>query len=512
MSRRFAFCLSLVVISLAANASQVQDLRAEFEKLRADFNKQPDAGQAPIDHVISSRYGPNATVTTKDGKLQIGGLIQVWFTAMQNDHKGIVQPAPGNNLALPEPNGLNDRSTFRIRRTDLRMAYDLTPEITGYFMVDPTRESNLFYTPIPTFPQHNGIFTNPGLATGKGAQAGNTIIPQVLQDAYINYHVDGWHHDFTIGQFTPPAGEEANRNSGQLDFVERAMATGVAKVRDIGVQVHGSWWDGRLQYWAGVFNGATGTILADPEILEGGNRSSTQDDKNISFRIAARPVWNAEKWYGRLEVGYGRTDGSNGSSGQAFDSSKAINGMNQQKTAVNRQGAWAWYRPGDAVRGWWFRGEWASYHDRFGADPRFRTNLLGTGGASDDSGNVVGQLNPSPVTQSGWYFGSGYRISDSPFADHFKKCDNAFSWVYDLEFTFRYEVFQNIAAESPSNPDRHTNLYKTQAFTGGVNYYIKKWDARIQLNGIVVDEPEVPNLGIREIKNNLLVLSFQVMF
>jgi hypothetical protein len=512
MARRFVYCLFISAVSFAVQASDVQDLRAEFERLRAEFNKKSDDGKAPIDNVIASRYGPNATVTTKDGKLQVGGLLQVWFLAMQDDHKGIVQPAPGNNLAAPEPNGLNDRSTFRIRRTELRLSYDINQDISGYIMMDPTRETNLFFTPFPTFPQHNGIFVNPNLASGKGAQAGNTIIPQLLQDAYINYHPDGWHHDFTIGQYTPPEGEEANRNSGQLDFVDRAMCTAVGKVRDIGLQVHGSWWDGRFQYWTGVFNGAVGTILADPEILEGGNRTSTQNDKNFSLRITARPIWSADKWYGRLELGGHRTDGRNGSSGQAFDPSRAINGLNRQATWVNREGAWAWYRPGCAVRGWWFRGEWASYHDRFGADPRFRTNLLGTGSITDDSGNPVGQANPAPTTQSGWYFASGYRISDSRFADHFKNCDSWFRWMYDMEFTFRYEIFQNVIAESPSNPDRQTNLYKTQAYTAGINYYIKKWDARIQLNGSVVDDPEVKNLGIREIKNNLLVVSFQVMF
>src|SRR4029079_10475938 len=99
MSRGLSVCLSLIVIAFAARASEVQDLRAEFERLRGDFNKKGD--NTSIGHTestLNSRYGPTATVTTKDGKLQISGLTQIWFTAMQDDHKGIVQPAPGNNL------------------------------------------------------------------------------------------------------------------------------------------------------------------------------------------------------------------------------------------------------------------------------------------------------------------------------------------------------------------------------------------------------------------------------
>jgi hypothetical protein len=510
---RSGLLLSLLLCVSAVQASQVQDLRAEFEKLRGEINHNTDSQKPVIGSVessIDSRYGPAAAVSTKDGTLRVGGLLQVWFYVMQQDHKGIVQPAPGNNLAISEPNGLNDRSTFRIRRSEINFSIEIHEYISAYVMIDPARESNVLFTPLPTFSPHNSVTGNFNIKTGKALQgSGNTIISSVCQDAYISYHGIVPHHDFTIGQFKPPSGEEAWRNSGYLDFVDRSLPTAVSNVRDIGVMAHGTWWDNRFQYWAGIFDGPTGTILAPDEIDEAGNRPSTQEFKNIAERIAVRPVWNADKWYGRFELGYSRTDGENGTGGNGFDSTKATNGLNRQKTAVNRQDAWVWYRPGNAVRGWWFRGEWASFHDRF--DPRFRTNLLGTSSAVDDNGNPIGQLNPAPITQSGWYFSTGYKISDSRFSNYFQNCDS-WRWVNNLEFAFRYESFQNVAAESPSNPDRHTNLYKTQTYTAGINYYVKKYDARIQLNGIAVDDPEVKNIGIREIKNNLLVLSFQVMF
>src|SRR5208283_2550368 len=99
---------------------------------------------------------------------------------------------------------------------------------------------------------------------------------------------DNWFgHDFTIGQFKPPSGEEAWRNSGQLDFVDRAMVTAVSNVRDIGAMVHGSWFKDRFQYWLGAFDGS-GNMLTDPEIGsgQGANRSATNDNKDIAWRIA----------------------------------------------------------------------------------------------------------------------------------------------------------------------------------------------------------------------------------
>jgi hypothetical protein len=514
--------LCAVVAVNASASAPVDDLRQEVQKLRSELGKRDNSKSSPIgkvDQMTDGKYGPGAQVVTKTGKLQIGGLVQVWYQHIGNDNVGIVTAAAGNNLdntpgafPSPEQNETLDNDTFRIRRTELRFSIDIHENISAYVMIDPARESNILFTPVPAFPQHNAIFSNPGLANGTGQQGGNRIIPQLLQDAYINYHGVIPHHDVTIGQFKPPSGEEAWRNSGQLDFVERAMVTGSSNVRDIGLMVHGSFWEGRFQYWAGVFNGPNGTVLTDPELVEGGNRTDDNDAKDIAWRIAARPVWSDEKWYGRLELGYARTDGFRGESGHGFDPDRAINGLNLQETSINRNDAWVWYRPNGPVKGFWMRGEWANFRDRFSASSP--TNLLFTGGATDSAGNTIGQLDPKAVTVGGWYTSVGYRLSDSIFSDRLKGGGGATNWLNNLEFAFRYEVFQNIAAEDLVRPDRETDLFKTQAVTFGMNYYIKKHDAKIQANYIVVDEPSDgnPTRGLREVNNNVFVVNFQVMF
>ncbi|MFH0938631.1 MAG: porin [Planctomycetota bacterium] len=511
-----------LTVSASQAASPVEDLRKEVEKLRKDVSKQETAAKSSVgrlNDLASAKYGPDAPVTTKNGKLQIGGLLQVWFQSIQNDHVGIVKAAAGNNLdnspggfPPPEPNEVLDNDTFRIRRAELRFTLDIHENVLAYVMIDPARESNITFTPVPTFPAHNAVFSNPNLRTGSGLQSGQTIIPQLLQDAYINFHGIVPHHDFTIGQFKPPAGEEAWRSSGHLEFVERAMVTAINNVRDIGAMMHGTWVDNRVQYWVGVFNGPDGTVLTDPEILEGGNRSDDNNAKDIAWRVAVRPVWSQEKWWGRLELGYARTDGYRGSSGTGFDPDLATNGLNRAQTAINRQGAWAWYRPNGEVKGWWLRGEWGSGKDCYSASRGFRTNLLSTGGATDVNGNIVGQLNPTPVTVQGWHFDTGYKLSNSIWAESLKSGNGCVRWLHDIEFAFRYETYQNVAAEDLVQPDRHTDQFKTHAYTAGINYYLKNHDVKLQANYIWVNDPSDNTRGLREVKNNVFVVAFQVMF
>ncbi len=525
MSRILVALLAALTLSVSvglAHAAQVEDLRAEVEKLRAEIGKREADPAAPVaraESILDSRYGPNAKVTTKNGKLTIGGLVQVWYQSIQNDHTGVVRPGGMNALPDKEPNGLNDRDTFRVRRTEMRFNIDITENVNGFILLDPSREGNITFTPVPTFPLHNAVLTNARLATGSGQQAGNSIIPQLLQDAYINYHGVIPHHDITVGQFKPPSGEEAWRNSGQLDFVERAMVTSINNVRDIGVMVHGSWIDGRVQYWVGAFNGPDGTVLTDPEIVEGGNRVDTNDQKDIAERIAVNPVWSTEKWYGRVQVGGARTDGVHGESGQGFDLTRAVNGINRERTWISRSAAWIWYRPNGVAKGMWVRAEYGNQHDRY--DPRFRTNLLNLGSASGfplvypngDAFSSAGQAAPTAITASGYYAAVGYKLSESIFAERLKNCSGFVGkFLHDMEFAFRFEAYDNVAAESITNPDRNTDLFQTKVFTSGINYYIKGHDAKIQLNYDHVEDPQNQNRGIHSFKNDVFVANFQLMF
>ena len=527
----FVVCAALLVLVGPARAgSSVDDLKKEVEKLRREIaqkqeSRTPISGK--VDELVGSKYGPGSAVVTKSGKLQIGGLLQVWFQSVQNDRNGIINGfGPADNLAFAENFSPSNNDTFRVRRTELRFTMDIHENILAHVMMDPTRESNVTFYPLPTYPNHNErLINNFFIDTGSGIQAGNTILPSLLQDAYINYHGVVPHHDFTIGQFKPPSGEEAWRNSGQLEFVERAMVTNINNVRDIGVMLHGTWVDNRVQYWVGGFNGPAGTVLGNPELLEGGNRADDNSSKDIAWRVAVKPVWTTEEWYGRLELGYARTDGYRGEDGDQFDDTVQNNSINEKETPINRQAAWAWYRPNGPVKGAWFRGEWGSGRDRYSPTGSFGgvpTVMLGTGSGLTDNPMFAGaplQLAPTPVSAWGLYAGTGYKVSDGIFAEKLRGGNSFEKFLYDLEFAFRYEQYQNIATESVNNPDRQTDLFITKAYTAGINYYvnlhggkIRAHDVKIQANYIIVDDPHNSDRGLREVKNNVFVLAFQVMF
>ncbi len=430
----------------------------------------------------------------------------------------LVQFPNGNGDPVAEQNSVLDNDTFRVRRMELRFSIDINENVSAYIMMDPSREANATFSPVPANPNHNGSFNNPHLADGSGQQFSNAFVPNLMQDAFVSFHNLKFlpRHDFQIGQFKPPAGEEAARSSGQLDFVDRSMVTAVNNVRDIGVMVHGAFIDAvpgdqfsaRFQYWLGLFNGPDGTVLTDPEIVEGGNRSDDNNDKDFCFRLLGQPVWDEKKWYGRLETGVARTDGYRGKSGTAFDFAHQINSINRERNAINRQSAWIWYRPNGPVKGWWLRGEWGSGHDRYSS--RAPTGLLGLGSFLGDNG--IQQAFPQPVTADGYFFSTGYKLANSIWAEKLDQQCLLGKAIKNSELAFRYEAYENIAAENPARPDVLTNLFKTSARTFGYNYYIDQYKTRIQANYVVVKDPVNHNLGLREVHNNMFVINFQVQY
>lgn len=539
-------------MGFAASQQEFTDLKKEVEGLRARMGNNPAAAASttasgPIgraDAAIENKYGPNAPATTKQGIMTLGGLVQVWWYTIQNDNLDYYAP----NVLLKGPNEVFDNDSFRIRRAELRLNLDITEDINAVFMFDPAGgdEANTF----PGMPTNQGVIgkgfvgggpevglddlrqffalqeaesaLQNGLVTRRNMQEGFMKPNRVVQDAYINFHPP-WlkNHDITVGQFKPPSGEEAYRNSGQLDFVERAMINQFGNQRDLGAMVHGSWWDNRFQYWLGAFDSA-GSFQSTFASYQ--NRSDDNDAKDIAWRIMIRPQWDAEKWAGRLEVGYARQDGYHGEAGRGTtinDDGDAVipqvDGLSLAAGPANRNGAWLWYRPGGPVKGWWLRGEWMSVTDR--ALP----NTVGS--------FIALQFGPHIFRRQGWYFSTGYRLSDSIWAEGLQACD-AGTWsgklkkaLYDTEFTFRYEVFGNIITDDVGTiPDsaNKTDVFKTQVWTAGINYYWKRYNVRTQANFLWVDEPQGHfadgiqdgdgSNRIREVKNNVFIINQQVQW
>lgn len=518
-----AACLLAAVSTVrGATDKDYEQLKKEVEDLRKRLNASQPVGTSAVgraDALVDNKYGPNNTVTTKQGKLTIGGLLQVWYYSIQNDNVSWVdaQQASGGPGAGYASNEVADNDSFRIRRAELKFTMDIHENVQAVIMIDPAREATSF----PGFPTNQvtsgQVFANAGFSVdpedpGVGVALGNLKNEAVrngtgttnrsLQDAYINYHGVVPHHDFNIGQFKPHIGEEGIRSSANLDFVERALITQLGDVRDLGVQIHGTWWCDRFQYWLGAFDGA-GTAFQQRQ-----NRSDDNDEKDWVFSILLRPLWKDELW-GSIEMGWGIKYGKGG---EASDHTPApddgaVDGLNRKGTVHVTQFAYGSYHPGGPVRGWWIRGEWGQYRDRFAPGEMI--------GPTDDSAGVV-VTDPAPFELQGWYVSTGYKIADSRWGDG---CCNGGTFekvvLHPMEFTFRYETMRNLLLPDINYSQRRMDVFATNVWTFGINYYIKGHNAKIQANYNWVNEDDKVDRAdtdrqVREVRNDNFVVNFQV--
>lgn len=480
---------------------------AELRKENVEIRKSNDelVGKVgpikgSVDKMLDTKYGPGAAVVTKVGKLNISGLLQVWYYSIQNDNDGLFNDQQVNDIN--DSNEGNDNDSFRVRRAEIKFAVDINKYVSAEIMIDPSREAQSY----PAFSANTGTGKRSNNTNLANATAGTAGAGRMFQDGFVHFKELVPHHNFKIGQFKPAFGEEGIRSSSQLDFVERSFIGQIGDARDTGVSIHGEWWNsdgkgaGRVQYWLGMFNGA-----GNYHGSAGGqqNRGDDNDEKDFVFRLLVRPVWK-HATFGDLELGGSAQFGTKGESAGADPVDSPVEGgLNRNVTNASRFNAWGSYMPSGPVSGWWFRGEWSRFKDRNA--PSAVIDLLGQGNAG--AGTV--QTNPKTFSAEGWYAATGYKIQDSVFAQDVPR------WAKGFEFLFRYDVFENVNVADLITPSQ-TDVFKTQVFTLGVNYYIKNHNAKIQLNYNIVDNPDGDNSNgtrnFHDVKNDSLVVNFQVAF
>lgn len=101
----------------------------------------------------------------------------------------------------------------------------------------------------------------------------------VVQDAYVDT-IFSPAFRLRIGKAKSPFGFERLHVVGNLLFVERAMPTSIAPNRDVGIQILGETFRGRLCYLGGVVNGVPDGMSADID---------TGDGKDVVGRVVVKP-------------------------------------------------------------------------------------------------------------------------------------------------------------------------------------------------------------------------------
>ena len=106
-----------------------------------------------------------------------------------------------------------------------------------------------------------------------------TAGPQIF-DAYVNYRYSPG-LQFQAGKFKAPVGLEQLQADRDILFNERSLVTDLVPNRDVGFEVHGDLFDGRVSYAAGIFNGTS----------DGANSGNTDfaDDRACVGRLFFQP-------------------------------------------------------------------------------------------------------------------------------------------------------------------------------------------------------------------------------
>ena len=75
-----------------------------------------------------------------------------------------------------------------------------------------------------------------------------------LMDAYVDTRILPY-LSVRVGQFKTPFGFEQYSADKNIPFAERSMGFLLTPLRDVGLMAHGSFWDRRVNYGVGIFNG-----------------------------------------------------------------------------------------------------------------------------------------------------------------------------------------------------------------------------------------------------------------
>jgi phosphate-selective porin OprO/OprP len=142
-----------------------------------------------------------------------------------------------------------------------------------------------------------------------------------IVDAFLNYRFNPA-LQLEAGKFKSPIGLEALQSDTWTPFNERSIASDLAPNRDIGFELHGDLFDGKVGYAAGIFDGT-------PDYNGTTANQDADDDKAFAGRIFFQP-WKTSKVEALKNFGFGVAGSYEKDRGTAADLTPAYRTDGQQ--------------------------------------------------------------------------------------------------------------------------------------------------------------------------------------
>jgi len=114
----------------------------------------------------------------------------------------------------------------------------------------------------------------------------------VIQEGWVEYRYFPFAR-LKLGQYKEPFSLESQYSARWIDFVERSMGvTALQPAEDIGVMLSGTFWDSRIIYGIGAFNG------------QGRDEEAVVDDKDVTGRVVLQPFrQQKDSLFEKLHIG-----------------------------------------------------------------------------------------------------------------------------------------------------------------------------------------------------------------
>ena len=286
--------ISSPIISYAADSKELEDLRAQIEELKQSIKVIDRKSELAEEAAAAKKKETPVVKAGADGFAfkSADGQHEIKFKALaQIDYRGF----------LDDSNDTNNTSGFDFRR--------IRPTIEGtvYGIYD--------FKFAPEFGE-NKTGTGSAKDTNGGVFKGNSGIV----DAYIDARFKPW-FQVQAGKFKPDVGLERLQSGSATKFIERSwVSNSILPNRDLGVNVHGDFFDKKLHYGVGLYNG----------VGDGGDTLTSTDgnsNKEIAARLFTTPFKGQDSIFEGLGFGIAATYAHSNGAGNGPTSANSVTGL-----------------------------------------------------------------------------------------------------------------------------------------------------------------------------------------